>query len=1315
MINFFNLRIIVTLCWLLLLNGTSAAQGYSFNCVKDTILPGCPANLCFTLKTLIPDPNRQATTYSVNATSTLPSCLLGSNNPGIPGSPTTLTIDDRYSPSFPIGFPFFFFGTPFNNLVVSSNGYLSFDASLAGTTSHWNIINGASPQNLPSTFYDRALIMGPYHDIDVSIGSSPNRLITYKTSGLAPYRSWTLTYFKIPLFSLGCNNLIENTHQIVLYESTGIIDVIIYDKQICTGWNQGRSMVGVQNFNRNIGVMASGRRATDPPWGSIGMSEKWRFVPIGGIPLFRRVELYDLAGNFISTGTTVQLPNGDREASFSNICPPAGVTTSYVFKAFYDKIDDPATEIFGTDTININRTLALTATPVSTSATCGNNNGTISINNTSGGVAPYQYSLDGINWVSGNVFSGLASGTYSVYVRDNPVACTSSYQVTVGFISNLTATTTSTSASCAGLNNGTITITSAMGTGPFTYSLDGGVYQSGPLPFTFSNLAPGSHTVIVKDINNCTTNTISIAIATGSGITSLTSVTASACGTPTGSITITPSGGSAPYTYQLGTGTIQSSNAFTGLVAGTYTITIRDNVGCVQTITRTVSSTTTISANFNTTATSCSSAANGMVVVTPINGTSPYQFSIDGGSIITNATSWTFTNLSAGTHAVTITDVLGCVRTQNIFISTGPAFTASSSPIATSCSGANNGSISVISNGGASPYSFILDGGSPVTGTSPFTFTNVAAGSHTVVVRDGGGCVTNTMNVIVSAGPAFVTSISKSDALCNGSATGIITVTPPVTGLPPYNYSLDGTTWQASNIFTGLIAGTYTVYYSESSGCQGNQPITVGDQTALTTAATSVAAICNGQNNGVITVITGGGVTPYEYSIDGGITWQRSNIFNTTAGSYIITIRDGNNCTTTQAVTVTEPAILTGSSINGPASCNGGNDGVITLSASGGNAGYQYSLDGISFQPSTIFNVGPGNYTLTIKDNLGCTATYTTTVLLGSNFTLVRQPDTTICEGKSTQLVVTSNALQYAWSPSTGLSSTTIFNPVANPVVTTKYIVSATLGRCTGFDTVIVKVNAAPIPNAGPDEFICYGQKHQLQASGGTMYSWTPATYLNNPLLANPVASAGRDIIYTLSILSDNNGCASLTTDQMRIDVTPPIKVKTFPYDTIGYTGDQFQLLAIPSDSDVVNYSWTPSASLNNPSIANPIVTVSAIGDVVKYQVITSTIAGCKGEGYVTVRVYKGPDIYMPTGFTPNGDGTNDRFTPLPVGVKSLNYFRIFNRWGQLVFSTNRLHDGWDGKLGGKEQHNGVFVWIIEGVTKDDRIIARKGTVALIR
>ena len=178
------------------------------------------------------------------------------------------------------------------------------------------------------------------------------------------------------------------------------------------------------------------------------------------------------------------------------------------------------------------------------------------------------------------------------------------------------------------------------------------------------------------------------------------------------------------------------------------------------------------------------------------------------------------------------------------------------------------------------------------------------------------------------------------------------------------------------------------------------------------------------------------------------------------------------------------------------------------------------------------------------------------------------------------------------------------------------------------------------------------------------------------------------------------------------IDVTQPIHVTTFPYDTIGYPGDQFQLSAV---AGATTFTWSPSVGLDNPNIPDPIVTIGDIGGDVMYRVTASTAAGCKGEGYIRVRVYSGPDLYVPTGFTPNGDGLNDTFFAFPVGMKKLLYFRVFNRWGQMVFSTSTLNDGWDGKFGGKNQPSGGYVWMVQGLTKDDRMITKKGTIFLIR
>jgi gliding motility-associated-like protein len=349
-----------------------------------------------------------------------------------------------------IGFPFPFFGTTYTQLVASTNGYLSFDIAEANQFSHWDIINGTSPQNLPSTFYDRALIMGPYHDLNPAYTTSPTRKIQYHTVGTAPHRKWILSFYKVPLFlSPTCSSLIENTHQIILYESTGIIEVFIYSKQICTDWNEGRAMVGLQDFNQSTGIMAPGRAATDNPWGSIGMNETWRFVPATGSSLFKRVELYDLSGNLVSTGTTTPAPNGNLQASFANVCSPVGLT-SYVVKSVYQKNDDPNVEVFGLDTVRVNVTNSstLSASASATPADCNNNNGSIVVTPI-GGTGPFQYSLNGGPLQNSNTFNGLSQNTYVVTVRDAS-GCVYNFNVNIGLQNNLALAANGDSQVCLG-------------------------------------------------------------------------------------------------------------------------------------------------------------------------------------------------------------------------------------------------------------------------------------------------------------------------------------------------------------------------------------------------------------------------------------------------------------------------------------------------------------------------------------------------------------------------------------------------------------------------------------------------------------------------------------------------------------------------------------------------------------------------------------------------------------------------------------------------------------------------------------------------
>lgn len=1162
----------------------------------------------------------------------------------------TLYCDDVFGLKFALPFPFRFYDSLFSKVVVGSNGLLTFDTTNSSMYNTYVITNA-----IPSASYARAAIMIAYSDLDPrprdplitcpdANASLPDRKIEWRVEGTFPCRRFVVSYYNIGTFGRP-NTSAMNNLQIILYESTGIIDFHLANRTTNSTTNTGRAILGIQDWLRARSVSHPTRNATI--WNPGAVNEGWRFIPNGATSYYHSSELLDMAGAVVATGDTTTTTSGLLDLRFTNFCPAAGAN-QYVVKTIFNSNDATGTQLISLDTFSVTRNNSLNATTTSNNPSCGFTNGTLTASVPAGvGVPPYTYSITGgpTATVSATTytFNNLAPGTYSVVIADGSGGCVSTLSTTLVSVGTLQASLASAPTACTGVNNGTITISTAAGAGPHRFQLDANAPVVGTLPYTFTNVTAGNHTVIVTDQStNCSSGALTINVAQGAGV-----------------------------------------NATAAL-----------------------------------TATSCPTVSNGSATITVNTGTAPFRYAIDGGAPTapTTAATYTFNGLSSGNHSVVVTDALGCSRTLNVFVVAGPTLLAGAAPTATTCLGAVNGNLVVTPFSGTAPYTFSLDGANFIAGSAPFTFNNVAAGAHTVIVRDALGCQSNAVPVTVDPGPALVTTATSTPALCNAGSTGTITVAPPTIGLAPFEYSLDGGAWQTTNQFGGLTAGTYTIRFRETNGCVGSTSLDISEPTAITLSATTVPVICNGQSNGQLTVTAAGGIAPYQYSVDGGSSWQTANEFSLAAGSYTLTLKDANNCTRTLPITLTEPPLLGGSLTTTNATCNGGNDGTLTLTPVGGNGTYSYSLDGgVNWQTTNNFNLAPGTYTVTIKDQLNCIYQLPAVVGLTNDLTVTPQADVTICESKSTQLLASSNALQYDWTPASGLSAVNIANPVASPRVTTQYIVALTLGRCVSRDTVLVTVNPAPVPNAGSDIFICYGQSATLNGSGGTVYRWSPSTYLNNSALPNAISTPDRNIYYVLSVLADANGCAALVTDTVMIDVTPPIQVRTFPADTIGYPGDQFQLLAVPNDPDVTTYVWTPSVGLSNAGVASPTVTIGSIGADVRYKVVASTVAGCKGEAYVNVRVYKGPDIYVPTGFTPNGDGKNDRFTPFPVGMKSYNYFRIFNRWGQLVFQTRQLNEGWDGTIGGQLQPEGIYVWMIEGLTKDDRVISKKGTIMLIK
>ncbi len=353
----------------------------------------------------------------------------------------------------------------------------------------------------------------------------------------------------------------------------------------------------------------------------------------------------------------------------------------------------------------------------------------------------------------------------------------------------------------------------------------------------------------------------------------------------------------------------------------------------------------------------------------------------------------------------------------------------------------------------------------------------------------------------------------------------------------------------------------------------------------------------------------------------------------------------------------------------------------------------------------------PTTYYVTFTDPFGCFGKDSVFVNVKQFVTIDAGRDTGVCQGDAVQLKAISDALHYKWIPAATLNNDTLNNPIAAPLVTTTYYVIGNIGKCQSTDSVRVKVSPYPVVTAIPDTVLCFGNSLQLNATGGSMYTWSPSFFLNNPNIPNPIATPTRTIRYIVTI-NDTLGCPKPVFDTIVVQVQK-ITANAGPRDTSIVENQPLQLNATGGQI----YIWTPGTGLDNPAIANPVATININID---YVVNVSTTAGCFATDTISVKVYKVlPSIFVPTAFSPNGDGKNDVFRPIAVGIKQINYFKVFNRWGVLIYSSAKnfyeQNTGWDGRYKGVPQDSDVYVWIVEGVDYLGKNITQKGTVTLIR
>ena len=349
-------------------------------------------------------------------------------------------------------------------------------------------------------------------------------------------------------------------------------------------------------------------------------------------------------------------------------------------------------------------------------------------------------------------------------------------------------------------------------------------------------------------------------------------------------------------------------------------------------------------------------------------------------------------------------------------------------------------------------------------------------------------------------------------------------------------------------------------------------------------------------------------------------------------------------------------------------------------------------------------------YKVLLDDN-GCLNTDSIRVRVVDKVSLSVRSDTLFCKGDGVQLTAITDGLQFLWAPNVNLSDPTIANPIANPTAATTYQLTARIGKCFATDEVKVVPVPYPYVNAGPDTTICYDATVQLHGIvTASDYYWKPQGSLNSPHILNPIAHPPLTTKYILTG-TDTLGCPKPGFDTVVVTVLPKVNASAGK-DTMIVAGQPLQLNATGGE----NYVWTPPTWLNNTSVANPIARINTVTDSIRYKVYVTNLLGCLDSASILVKIFRtNPQIFVPTGFTPNGDGLNDILKPIAVGIERIEYFRVYNRWGQLVFSTTVNEHGWDGRIGGKPQTTNTYAWVVKAIDYTGRPVFQKGTSTLIR
>lgn len=802
---------------------------------------------------------------------------------------------------------------------------------------------------------------------------------------------------------------------------------------------------------------------------------------------------------------------------------------------------------------------------------------------------------------------------------------------------------------------------------------------------------------------------------------SIAQVAPACSGTATGSVTVSiTANANPPYTYTLG---IQSNTTgvFQNLPASLYPVTATDTKGCSATATILLTDPPALQATLSTAAATCFGSKNGTATIAPAGGSGPYQFLWNTGN-----TTAQITGLTAGTYTAQVTDAKGCTATFTGSVSQPASIAVQSATYAVGCFGEKTGRIALKISSGMPGYTIAWSGPNGYTGQGD-SLSQLAAGTYTATVSDAAGCTLVFSETVTQPPTGLALALpATADTVCFSGKNGTATVT--ATGsTAPYTYVWDAA-GQTAATATNLAPATYRVTVTDAKGCTATAATAIFEKPQLAATATAQDPRCYNGSDGTATVTAAAyGTAPADLA-SFQFFWNtappqtaRAAIGLKANTAYTVTISDTDGCTATASVSTGNPtAFLVEAKTLAPAPCFGEPGGSASASGIGGIPPYTYAWSGNGGINPQAEGLLAGTYRITLTDAAGCTATASTSITQPTALKITTLASDAKCFGENSGSAKAAASggtppYNYLWASGGGQQKPDITGLAAG-----FHFLSVTDAKgCRALDSVEVSQPAVLVATAQVTDVTCFGLRNgkiQLTGMGGTPpYRYALDTDPWNGSSLQFGLPAGT---YTPKI-RDGNGCTAAL-PPVTVAQRPAIAVDLGPDFAINL-GESTQLFATADHAPKpFRFSWPPADSLwlSCLDCDAPFVDSLLFGRYFSVQVTDSL--GCTGSDQVFISVKKERRVYVPTGFSPNGDGNNDRLWPVgQEGVQVLD-FQVYDRWGEWVFQAtdfapNDANAGWDGTFRGDAAAPGVYVWVMEVEYRDGARERLRGETMLIR